>query len=660
MKNIFMSAVILSAISILILLPQEIFSQSYTPFSWQPDRAMTVLSDSEKQIQTYILEFDTRYEYVYDEDQSDPSLYITFHQTVKVNNDEGINQFNRIYIPLHGTEKIEEIKARTIQPNGKITVLDENNIKEIKDEESGSGYKIFAIEGAVKGCEIEYYYIKKADPVYFGKIFLQNSYPIKNSTFRLICPENLHFIFKGYNGNCPVEETDDKDSTNIYDLKLLNIPGLRHEEYSYFDASRRRLEFKLNTNDKNNLGRLFTFAGAARRMYDNIYDPDKNETRAAEKIIKSLRFTDATPVEEKIRTIENYIKTGITIQDNPDPGYKNIADILSDKIANNRSITRLYAILFDLTQVRHQIVFTISREEAHFDPAFPTWDFLNDFLIYFPDQDKYLSPYSIEFRYGIVPMNLTATWGLFIYGMPVQDFTVGVGEIKWIPALNADRSCDNINLSMKFNDSITHATIDLERSFSGYLSAYYKISFSMLDKKKADDLKEEAVKFIAADAAFKTIDSTEQNFDYHTWNDPWIIKSKFTTSGLIQNGGNTILVKIGELIGPQSELYQDNKRVNDVENDFNRGYHRRIKMTLPEGYKIINPDDLNKEVYVMQDSQRVYSFKSTYTLEGKDLSVAIDEFYNEIYFPLSRFEDFRKVINAAADWNKITLVLKKE
>jgi hypothetical protein len=34
-------------------------------------------------------------------------------------------------------------------------------------------------------------------------------------------------------------------------------------------------------------------------------------------------------------------------------------------------------------------------------------------------------------------------------------------------------------------------------------------------------------------------------------------------------------------------------------------------------------------------------------------------YYTAIYAPLHRYEDFRKVINAAADFNKVTLVLEK-
>jgi hypothetical protein len=40
--------------------------------------------------------------------------------------------------------------------------------------------------------------------------------------------------------------------------------------------------------------------------------------------------------------------------------------------------------------------------------------------------------------------------------------------------------------------------------------------------------------------------------------------------------------------------------------------------------------------------------------------VTIREYYKEIVAPVARYEDFRKVINAAADFNKVILVLEKK
>ena len=45
---------------------------------------------------------------------------------------------------------------------------------------------------------------------------------------------------------------------------------------------------------------------------------------------------------------------------------------------------------------------------------------------------------------------------------------------------------------------------------------------------------------------------------------------------------------------------------------------------------------------------------------GNVLDIEVTETYHEILYPLSQFETFKKVINAAADFNKVVLVLEKK
>ena len=54
-----------------------------------------------------------------------------------------------------------------------------------------------------------------------------------------------------------------------------------------------------------------------------------------------------------------------------------------------------------------------------------------------------------------------------------------------------------------------------------------------------------------------------------------------------------------------------------------------------------------------------FLFQSDYTIKDNILEISIKEYYKEIFAPLARYEDFRKVINASADFNKVTLVLEK-
>jgi hypothetical protein len=53
-------------------------------------------------------------------------------------------------------------------------------------------------------------------------------------------------------------------------------------------------------------------------------------------------------------------------------------------------------------------------------------------------------------------------------------------------------------------------------------------------------------------------------------------------------------------------------------------------------------------------------FISSYTIEGNKLVITIHEYYKEINYAKSRAENYRKVINASADFNKVVLVIEKK
>ena len=148
------------------------------------------------------------------------------------------------------------------------------------------------------------------------------------------------------------------------------------------------------------------------------------------------------------------------------------------------------------------------------------------------------------------------------------------------------------------------------------------------------------------------------DFSFQKWDEPFVVSSKFKTESYLEQAGNSMLFKVGDLIGAQSELYQEEERVYEIENLNNRGYLRKISVTIPDGYKIQNADDIIINEQVNEKDKVIYLFQSKYEINGNKLNIVIDEFYDEIYYPKDSFESFRKVINAAADFNKVTLILK--
>ena len=51
----------------------------------------------------------------------------------------------------------------------------------------------------------------------------------------------------------------------------------------------------------------------------------------------------------------------------------------------------------------------------------------------------------------------------------------------------------------------------------------------------------------------------------------------------------------------------------------------------------------------------IAKFESSYKIEGNTLFISIEEFYKSLNYSKFKYNDFRNVINAAADFNKLEI-----
>ncbi|WP_258104648.1 DUF3857 domain-containing protein [Marinoscillum sp. MHG1-6] len=639
-----------------LIICQLSIAQEYVPYTWEESRTLTKLTKEEASLPLYQIYKAEVNQYVYDPQLNNNLVcYVTSHEILRVNNDEALNQKNQIYIPMYNTIELVDIHARAITPNGQVINLDKSNIKELEDDESG--YKIFAIEGAEVGGEIEYFYTRKTYNSNFFTQFFQFSYPVKSYYFSLKCPENLEYAFKVYNHDSTVIQTDTTESFNLYEFSASDIIDLQSEDFGAYDNERMRLEGKLAYNSVKGKGRLFTWGDAGQAIYDQLNTLNKAEKKAFYKFVKGLDLS-GNPIDA-FKKAEHHIKTNYFLEEEAGDFATQLNFILKNKFATSRGFTKLYLALLNYLEIRYEVVITCDRNERAFDPDFDSWNYLDEYLIYLNDADLFMSPKDVAFRVGTIPSEYIGAYGLFIRPEKVQNFIYPVAHVGYIPAPSYQDNYDNMDIAVSFTEALDQNTVKLERSYKGYSAEYYKAALSFLNEEQTGEMLEDVIKFLSAEASVEDVTIKEANANYENWKLPFTVKGTFTTPGYIESAGDVILFKAGELIGPQSELYQERDRKTDVVNDFNRGYLRKISVQIPEGYSIQNADDLIIKEQVFEEERLIYNFVSDYTINGQLLEIQIDEFYDELYYPLEKFEPFRKVINAAADWNKIVLVLKE-
>jgi hypothetical protein len=120
------------------------------------------------------------------------------------------------------------------------------------------------------------------------------------------------------------------------------------------------------------------------------------------------------------------------------------------------------------------------------------------------------------------------------------------------------------------------------------------------------------------------------------------------------------LLKIGDIIGRQVEMYQEKPRQLPIELPYPHVLDRKITIYIPDGYTVKNPNDLNFDVTYKDGDVVTLGFVSNYTVKGNEIDLNIHETYRNVLYPLSQLAIFQKVINASADFNKVVLVLEKK
>jgi hypothetical protein len=640
---------------LVVLNPLWVYSTPFQAYEWEKDRTRVNLSAVELAMPELILKNHLQYDYTLENNQF--LMYTTIHRIVLVNNNEAIQKHNRIVISMTNTIELIELKARSINKDGKVSFFDKSNLKELKDEESGNAYRIFAVEGIELGSEVEYYYVRKMQPSLFERAVIQNDVQIKHASFQLSCPNHLKFDFKSYFG-FPEVKAEEKDEQNLYTAILADVPPLKKEAFSFYDANRKRIEFKLAYNTARSNARLYTWDDAAKTFYGILNVLKKEEEKALDKFIKSLGDNSSGDAVERIKNIERKIKSTIQINErSSDKSLSNIESIVKYKLASKEGATKLMLGVYARVNINCHLVVTCSRENAKFDKTFDSWNFLDDYILYFPDTKGFLSAYAIETRYPLVPAEFTAHEGLFIEPFVVGELKSALATVREIPAANYLLNKDNLEVHVSFSDDFSTTDIKMHREFSGYNASYLLPYYHLMTDEQHLTMIENIAKQMAPDPTIKkwTASPVENASEAK-----FVMDVEFQSAHFIEKAGPRILFKIGELIGPQMEMYSDDKRTTDIENEFNRGYDRVISVTLPQGYVLKNAQDLKFDVVYNESDKTPYLFTSEYSAEGNTLTVKIKEYYKQIYAPLNRYEDYRKVINAAADFNKVTLVLEKK
>ena len=632
---------------ILIVFVGSLFSQSYSSIEWDKEKSISYPSDNN----LYGI-FNNHYvEYVKSKFSEEVSVYDTRHFKTKINKINNLSD-NEIIISKINNSEIVDVRSKIISEDTIVSYGFSEMKKMINDSESNENYDFYRIPSIKDGDIVEVMYTVKKEFNFNGNKIIEESYPILSSKFILI-ENDFKSNIKIYNSNISSVKDTIFDGKKSKLVSFKNLNSTANEQYATPIANKIKISYQCYEN-KDDVSQIEYWENLVQNVSELFFPKTINQK--AKEILKEIKYgyVKIPWNETKIaNAIDEYIKINFTISDEDDPKLNDIEFILNNKISNDFSIIQVYTSLFKEANIEYEVAITCNRYFLKFDPELFDPNQLREFLIYLPNQEKYITPNRIEYRVSEAPEDLLGNYGIFIdknldyYFSEVTQFDKDFSQIKKNIKVNISKNLKKI----KINES---------RSFSGYWAITNRNYVYLSENEKTDFL----IDFFTINGLNnKKVNKYEiRNFDIsnNSFNNPLLINSTLTTSDLVEKKEGLIYLKIGKVIGQQSNLFEEKKRINPIEINFPNSYDYNIKVNIPRGYRIVDFSELNKsKEYISVDGNSTAKFQSKVTVNGDKLSINIKEYYKELRYNKKRYQEFREIINAAAKFYDSTILLEK-
>ncbi len=300
-----------------------------------------------------------------------------------------------------------------------------------------------------------------------------------------------------------------------------------------------------------------------------------------------------------------------------------------------------------------------NRAQSRLDPLFANPTDITDLLFYFKNVDRYVDPGATYKRAGAAPDFIAGSTGIFC-NYQINGNSVKVTDVsnQYIQPLSVTLNNQGVTATVRFKGETISPEVSQETFWQGYRGATNRAFYNGV----ADDRKAEFLKSVVQSDIEKSevIKQDVEGQDINLSSDPaayFKVKSVYTASSLMEQAGGDYLFSVGKLIGRQNNLYQETTRQLDIEFPTISNYNHVITIEIPSQYIISGLEALKISNSLKNGAEEVMGFHSDYALEGNKIIIKVNEVYKVLNLPKERYEEFRKVVNSAADFNKVVLVL---
>ena len=569
----------------------------------------------------------------------------TSYNLIRVNNDIGLEAYNKIYIPMYGVNEIIDIQVRFISPNGVVTNLKRSDIRKVENLEGYGDFTVFAIKGAEIGGEIEYKYTLKMKASFSHLEIYYNRYPIQEARFELVAPSGLFIHIQGFNG-FPEFEIDAKGRKAWY-ASLKDVEPYETEDYALNTSNRLKVAYAANT------GIQYLYQSWP-KMIEEKHAFFEGFTKANEKRAKKISTQlklDSLSTPQKIQMIQSFGMDSISLTNSY--YFPDLNAILDQRIAFSAySKLKVMAVLFKANGINYKTLWATDKYFAEYIDDYP-YSFNQDrLLFYFPEIDQYLDPFSRFYPLGIIHKDYLDTKSYFV--------SERSKSLKRIEPVDTSRSKQVINIHIELDSNwVTH--IKSKYELYGYAAASMRSFLAYIKEDEMDELFEEFHSYHMMDLKMEDVVITNDSLDPLRYPQlPLILEFEMSSSMITEKAGTDYLLKLGSLLRPASDFYHIEERRQDIIMDYPICSYTTLELAIPEGYELTNPQILKQDAsHTDTNGIATYFYNTEYKLENNQLKYKITNGNTQCRYAVDEFKSLQKVINAISDLSMTSLVFKK-
>lgn len=529
---------------------------------------------------------------------------------IKVLTEEG-RKFTNVEIPFwKGAEKIVDIQARTVRPDGSVVGFDGKVFEKHLVKARGVEYfaNTFTLPDVQVGGIIEYSYRVERPWIYDSSWILSQEMFTKEARFSL--KPNTFFVVR-MGGKLPRGLAPKMGSDHVIRMEASNIPAFQTEDFmppaSELEArvdfiySRERFEpdtekFWRNIGKDWNTG-LEHFVGKRKAMEAAVgqivsqNDPSEVKLRKIYDRVQQIRNTsyelEKTAQEEK-RSKE---KTA-----------ENVEDVWKRGYGDGAEITWLYLALLRAAGFEAYGCWVADRQHYFFTAKTEQSEKLdtNVVMVKLNGKDLYFDPGAAFTSFGLLPWPETRTTGLRL------DNDGGTWVQTPLPASTESRSEHKARLRLSEAGDLEGK---LTLTYTGLEAMHWRLEEQHGDDVERKELLEDYVK----EQVPVTVEAELTNKpDWASSESPLVAEFDIRIPNWVSSAGKRIVLPLGIFSAAEKHLFESTSRVHPIYLEYPFEKVDELTIELPLGWQVISkPPAHNEDGHVVLYSLKVENDKTT-------------------------------------------------